>query len=1078
MNRRSLEIGARGRVPFALVGVLLVLSSALYASAVDRPQPTPEPAVDLAVERTTADARAAVRTAVTEASVDAASDPALTPANNEWGAVLDPDETFEDALRARIYLVARDRLGSVGRTHRGIRANATMAATPTPAALDRAIDRVEIERAGPDGTKLRAEISNVTVRATRNGRVVGHDRVSFSVVVATPVLAVHERVETYQQRLKAGVAKPGLGQRLTARLYAVAWARGYAQYGGAPVSNVVANRHVELMTNGAVLGVQRNTFGESDPDGRQSLAKATAAVGLQDVLSGHGPSDPAVEKLLQQRLRSAAAPSESAGVPGLANDSDAPPPNETVNASVGLSADRAFREFVRARGINRTIQSVYSARVRTLGGSERIRGGKPGRPGPPDDSRDWEFRVESTDTDVVSVSNATRGPAVTTPSGYHRLETYVRTVRLEHERRAVWYHNGSFNATTRTERETKRVTVAVVGDHAATPYAPDRPISSVHERGGRFAGSNLADVLPRVREEVVAAAGGPDGLAGEAARGGLSGESTTVYAEWPSDASPWIYEGLIELRREVRNESVSVSRGRVGTHQVNPAAELAARVRERRDALVDAPATYDDVAGKARAAVRGRYLDAVLARLDERADERSDRESSLADALDDVDGPSLSRLRTTYDARRADERDAGPGDDGGGSGPGGGGGPALDLSVDGAPPYLTLTEVSAGEVAAVDEDDEPVHPLTARNVNYVTIPYGDATNAVLTALLPGGSSRERRLDTAARALRAANRTLEYRSNATVVERRDRLRREVESTVESVRRDLRTELLVRGVGNSSDQRERIVEAGLSKWGTVDARALALSNVSAVEPIVDAAEERTTDDGWTTRERDWVRLSLRTALYDSLGRKRGKVSGSAVTATTSYTKDLVQRSVRSGVSDVFEKQFNESVEQIPAGMPMSPVPGSWVVTANVWSVTVRGQYARFAVEAPRRTPAPGDASLQYVRDGSNATLDVDGDGESEVLGRASRVTFTTRTAVVVVVPPGGTGVGDIDGTAMEESPGWPIPGPVDRTRPWTGEKYPLSVGESGDGGCDGDRPRDRPDPPADRYPDCRPESDSDL
>jgi hypothetical protein len=1080
VSQRGFELGTRGRVPFALIGVLLVLTSALFVSAVDRPQPAPEPAVDLAVERTTADARTAVRTAVAEAGVAAASDPVLTPANNEWGDVLDPETTFRDALKARIYLAARDRLGSVARTHRGVRANATLEPTPTPEALDDAIERVELEQTGPDGASVRAELSNVTVRATRNGRVVGTEQVSFSVVVSTPVLAVHDRVERFQTRLKAGVTKPGLGQRLTARLYAVAWARGYAQYGGAPVSNVVANRHVELMTNGAVLGVQRSTFGRSDPDGRQSLSKATTAVGLQDAMAKHSPDDEALDKLLQERLRSATTPTERAGVPGLTSDgTDAPPPNETVEVEVGLSADRAFRELLGDAGVNRTIDSVYSARVRTLAETDRVSGGGPDRPAPPPSSgRDWVFRTETNSTEVLSVSNARRGPDVSRPDGYHRLERHVKTVRLRHERRAVWAHNGSITATTETSTETKRVTVAVVGRHAVTSYVPANPISTVHERGGPFDGPNLADVPGNAREEVVADAGGPDSLAGRAARGALDDEPQTVRGEWPANVSSWVYRDLVELRRTVRNTSVSVSRGRIGTHEVNPPALLAADLRERRNALAGVPDTYDSVAAKADAAVRGRYLDIVVDRLDERAEDRSEREHSLSDALDHVDAPSLSRLRTTYDARRANERRSGPkpglSDD-------------LDLHVDGSPPYLTLTKVKEGQIAAVEGEDAPTHPLTARNVNYITIPYGDATSAVLTALLPGGSSRERKLNTAARALRAANRTLEYRANATVVERRDRLRAAVDSTTDAVRRDLRGELLAWGVGNSSEKRKRIVSDGLSQWDTLDARALALANGSAVEPLVAAAEKRASDDGWTPRRRDRVRLELRTALYDSLAEKRGKVSGSEVTAATAYTKDVARTAIQSGLSSAVEKRFNESLEEIPAGMPLAPVPGSWAATMNIWSVTVRGQYARFAVETPRRTPSVGDASLNYVRDGGNATLDIDEDGKAETLGNASRVTFTARTAVVVVVPAGPTGVGDIDGVAMETSSGWPTPGPIDRTTPWTGEEYPLSLGETNES-CDnvpspvGPIPAPEnetgPGPGPGSGNDCRAESDSDL
>jgi len=1043
VNRNGFELGTRGRVPFALVGVLLVLSSALFASAVDRPQPTPEPAVDLAVERTTADARAAVRTAVAEAGVVAASDPVLTPANNRWGALLDPDAAFRDALKLRIYLAAQERLRTVVRTHRGVRANASLAPARTPEALRAAMDRVNVERAGPERTKLRAELANVTVHAAHEGRTVGTEDVSFSVVVPTPVLAVHERVEMYQERLERGVSKPGLSQRLTARLYAVAWARGYAQYGGAPIENVVANRHVELLTNGAMLDEQRAVFGESDPDGRDALGTAVARVGLQEALAAHGPNKDSTATLLRQGIRSAGGPTESAGVPRLTSGgTDSPPPNETVTVSVRLSADRAFREFVRDGAINGTIDSVYGAEIRTLAATERATGGTPDRPGPPAGD-DWQFRAESTDTDVVGVSNATGGPTVSDPSGYHRLETYSRTVRLRHERRAVWHHNGSLNATTRTTTETKRVRVAVVGRHAPTPHAPDRPIPSVHERGGRFGGPNLADVPPKVRD-AVEFAGGSDALAGRAARGTLSETSTRIDGEWPGELSQWIYRDLIELRRSVREASVSVARGRMGTYEATPAAKLATQLRERRSELVDAPGTYDSVAAKARAAVRGRYLSAVIDRLERRADQRSDRESAFESAIGSVGGPSLSRLRSSYDARRADERDAGPG--GGssaGGGTSGGDGPNLAYAVDGAPPYLTLAKVTPGQVTAVEND---THPLTVRNVNYFSIPYADATDVALSALLPGGTSRERRLSTAARALRAANRALEYRPNATVRERRDRLRTELNDTVGEVEADLADELASVDVGNGSTDREAIVEAGLDRWSALDARALAMANGSVVEPVVAAAVRRT-DGEWTTRRRDWVQLQLRTGLYDTLESKRGTVSGPAVTTLAAGVKDAVGGAVRSKISEVAAERFNESVTEIPAGFPVAPVPGYWAATTNVWSVTVRGQYARFAVEVPRRTPAVGDASLQYVRDGGNATLDLDGDGREEVLGRSSKVTFTSRTAVTVVVPSGGTGVGDVDGNSIEQSKGWPKPGLSPRERPWTGETYPLSINGTG-------------------------------
>jgi len=111
--------------------------------------------------------------------------------------------------------------------------------------------------------------------------------------------------------------------------------------------------------------------------------------------------------------------------------------------------------------------------------------------------------------------------------------------------------------------------------------------------------------------------------------------------------------------------------------------------------------------------------------------------------------------------------------------------------------------------------------------------------------------------------------------------------------------------------------------------------------------------------------------------------------------------------------------EAIGETPAGLPVTPVPGYWYATTNVWTVSVRGAYARFALRTRRGVPGE---RLRYVRDGSTVTLDVTGDGDHEVLGRDERVAFETNTTVVVAVPPGG-GVGD--GEADERSPGWPRP-----------------------------------------------------
>ncbi|MFC7136678.1 hypothetical protein ACFQRB_09550 [Halobaculum litoreum] len=118
---------------------------------------------------------------------------------------------------------------------------------------------------------------------------------------------------------------------------------------------------------------------------------------------------------------------------------------------------------------------------------------------------------------------------------------------------------------------------------------------------------------------------------------------------------------------------------------------------------------------------------------------------------------------------------------------------------------------------------------------------------------------------------------------------------------------------------------------------------------------------------------------------------------------------------------------------AGLPVAPVPGYWYATANVWDVEVAGAYPRFTLSAPAPGPDGADGRIRYVRDGSPVTLDVDGDGTADRLGRNERVAFRTWTVVVAVVPAGPAGVGDVNGDADERSPGWPCPWAVAADRP---------------------------------------------
>ena len=81
----------RGRVPFALIGVVLLLGSTTYASTLATDELRVDRDVEAAMDRATAASETALRTAVSRAARDAARTPVVEPASSNWGDVLDED---------------------------------------------------------------------------------------------------------------------------------------------------------------------------------------------------------------------------------------------------------------------------------------------------------------------------------------------------------------------------------------------------------------------------------------------------------------------------------------------------------------------------------------------------------------------------------------------------------------------------------------------------------------------------------------------------------------------------------------------------------------------------------------------------------------------------------------------------------------------------------------------------------------------------------------------------------------------------------------------------------------------------
>jgi hypothetical protein len=980
----------RARVPFALVGVLLLVGATTFAATVSFQGPSRvDRDVDAAMERTTAGTTAVLRSAVAEAAREAAAEPVTEPAETRYGQELSGSRPFRDSLRLRIYLTLRERLPTTRHRRGDATAVASVRDVENPADLRRALD--DIELAGVEnGTALRVTVRNLTVTAREDGRVVAQEWHTRQLTVATPVLAVHDRTVRFEERLNRGpLAGAGLGRRLTGRLYPVVWARGYAQYRNLPITNVLANRHVEVSTNGALLGAQRAAFGRSDPAARRGTVRAMARLGVRDAAATTRLPAWAEQVVPRPNARRNGSPA----LPRRALDA-APSPERTITVDAGTAAGRSLvglesDALASDRSLAAVFRSVYRVETRLRTTVRETRSEPRPEPTPPGET--WE--LAETDTGAYAETSYIDGPTPTAGEG-RRLLSYARHVTVH--RRVEWtWERGDDTLTTRAAwRERYRVGVTLVGEYAPTGPAPDRPTRPLFERGGALDGPNLADVPAKAEAALIDEQGGPDAVAAAAARDRLDTRTALVHADRPADLRSWVYGNLSALHARLGNVSVDVEAGAIATYTANPARRLSTRVEGRRAELVGAPVRYDGVADRARVAARVAMLNGTVDGLNRRAAIHED----VRGAVGTVVGRSPATLRRLLDSRHeVRERRQRPVVGGPPTG-------NVTLVPDGSPAYLTVASVDHGRATGVPPE-HGYHPLAIRNVNLFTAPYADGSDAASTVVDGTPAADRARLRTAAQVI------AETDGSAAASSRPD-LRDAVSAAMDPVR-DRAVTTVHAETNLTRDEAEAAVEVAMGRWGDTGTRGLAATNGSLARAVSAVADRRA--DGRSAERRARLETRLGVAINETLQTEAATVPEGLVVAVAERLQEGDGGRGRT---------TRKSLAALPAGFPVLPTPAQWYATVNVWTVSVRGAYARFTVRTGRGVAGPGTA-LRYVRDGSTVTLDVDGDGTTERLGRDERVEFETGTAVAVAVPRGKRGVGDVEGGVDERSPGWPGP-----------------------------------------------------
>lgn len=1061
---RTIRVDERARVPFALIGVLLLVTSSAYAAGLaDQGLVNEDRSVERAVERVDADATAALRSAAREAAYDAAAEPVTrAPSGAEPGSnAVREGSAFTDAFRIRLAIVGSEALSSVETEVGGVDAAVSLPEVADPDDLRAARDRVRVEPSA-NGTATRVTFRGVETTATRNGRVVAERTENRTVVVAVPTLAAHERTERFESRLNRGPTEgAGLGRQITASLYPMAWARGYAQYGGAPVENVIGNRHVELSTNAGIVRTQRDVFGTSDPDARGGVARATARTGITDLLEPTGVDEGSWTSAVLDAPTPTAG--NQAGSPANTDNEDGgnseeepraeaaafdPPTdrtNETTAVSVGHAADVAATDV--HDDVETIAERAYRVSASVDASTAKVHDG--GSVSPPDPSsasgREWERVDVSRSEGIASVSGTdvptgtptgTVAPNEAVSFGEATREVSVRRSATAEWRRAVVERNANGTVVDVTVHRTTtrdavtdryRVRTTVTGRHAPADRASDRP-ATTFGAGEITDGPDLGDTPSTARSELnVETEAELDRIARDAVRNGDVRRSTTVYGARSDGDRDRIATDIAALAADVREIETEQSMEDASLGEAEPYADLADTLRDRRTELVEAPQTYDGATDRARVAAREAYLDAVIAELESAADDRGSATEAFVDRVNDAfEGPSVGDAVASREAARdpgtytvADE------------GPGG----AVTFAPEGSPGYLPRTTVDGAAVEGVN--GTTTRPLAVRNVNYATVPYSDVSSGVVDRIL--GTEDTVRVATAGRSLLLADEALETGDDPDLRADRKALARQVDQSLRAVDRGLDRTLAERTT-LSPDERQRALDAAAANYDSIGARAVAVGNGSYPETVaaeaaiagsLSSATEASLDAHLrvATRgaaERDTVRVPTRFVEGPTSGarlllrdRLEGAIENEAARAGEAATEELSERAV----DEFGEKGSLKPVRTVGAGLPVAPVPGYWVTTVNAWRVQVRGEYPRFTLRAD--VGAPGEP-FEYVRTEGNATVDVG--GKTVRLGATEPVRFDTETAVVVAVPAGPPGVGDVDGTRDETSGGWPCPGPV--------------------------------------------------
>jgi len=790
-------------VPLAVVAVLLLLGAVVFVGYLETRE-EPEPSVDasLAVDATEANVQTALRDATWRAAETAAQQPLTEPnEDDEFGALLktlggpdgvdghdqreqDANDAFYNYLRALIYFEVEENLAHAGERRGDIETEVSVQSVEDPATFAAAIERVSIE---PKATNVTVEIEGVRIVVRQDETVIDERETDVEVTVPTPIAQLQERTQEYQYAIDdAAVTERGFEQRFNARMYAIAWARGWAQNYQAPVSAVLANRHIEPSANAALYRTQQDIFGDADPNLRDATRLGWICMALQDgedlfdtytasqdglayetvaYRENPGGDELALNDSLRYELPEATTeelcrsaqytmdhliegPPRAPGLAEMLGQQEQVTETETLD--VGELASVAFGELVQPgyqHSFERAADRVfsvkgYAAGEATVGGPSLTTQCERGTGSP---------RRAVTDVGVDATQHEQPGDR------YYRYDTAVE-VTVE-ERRTCRDAEG--NVTDRpTERDSYSFEFTTeVGEEEASPLSklnrdgisPGASIQRTYEPGGpptpgfnNFAGAEdeitgalIGSASTSSYERWIERQLDDDTLA----HGGSVRFDTTEVVELdhreliegPSLVGE-LADDVLALRAEAAAIEAEFERHEIVT--ANPVDDLVTELEALRAEHVETDA-YESVGEKALYEARYAYYLTLREHLEALAETQDAAAGRVTDGFEDVDGLTADvggYLRAGVHDSGAEPTAFERSDS------------DVSYEVSATPTYLVTEEVEADRVPAVGEGQ--FAPLATRNQNVVDLPYEAAMDGVLDWIvdrLPwasGGSNAE------------------------------------------------------------------------------------------------------------------------------------------------------------------------------------------------------------------------------------------------------------------------------------------------------------------------------------------------